>query len=68
MNCAICDKPILEHQLSTVRETWLINGGFGSVPDSAIVHLLCDNAEIRRLKLDRVPADDLNGRGLRRPA
>jgi hypothetical protein len=39
MICAICDGEADGEEYFTVRQAWLDAGGFGSIPDEAIVHV-----------------------------
>jgi hypothetical protein len=48
MICAICKKPIEAKQLATIRQAWIDAGGWGTIPQEAIVHTRCDAAEKRR--------------------
>jgi hypothetical protein len=43
--CAICGEAADGEQYFTVRESWIQAGGFGSIPDEAIVHVRCDDRE-----------------------
>ena len=43
--CAICGKT--GGGLFTVRQLWIDNGGWGSIPPEARVHVSCDNKEQR---------------------
>lgn len=38
MVCSICGKEFKKKESVTVREAWLKAGGFGSIPDHAVVH------------------------------
>lgn len=49
MLCAICSQPLKDDELSTVRQKWLDAGGYGQVPDEAIVHQVCDEKEEGKL-------------------
>lgn len=59
MNCAICGKEFGEGQYSTVRETWLKAGGWGDIPDAAIVHPACDQDEMAKIKSGKVKLSDI---------
>jgi hypothetical protein len=39
IRCAICGRVA---RVSTIRQRWIDGGGFGPVPDAAIVHPACD--------------------------
>jgi hypothetical protein len=47
-SCAICGRPFEGTTVTTIRQAWIDAGGWGSIPDHAIVHARCDKAEIRR--------------------
>jgi hypothetical protein len=46
--CAICGERFKKCERQTVRESWLKGGGFGQVPQEAVVHDACDKNEQRR--------------------
>ena len=56
MTCAICKK---ETKFLTVRESWLMAGGFGELPDKARVCPSCDQKEHRKLKAGKVKLDQI---------
>ena len=43
--CPICGKTGGDRRIFTIRESWIQAGGFGSIPDSAWVHIRCDDKE-----------------------
>lgn len=43
--CAICGKPMVGKQMTTIRELWIKLGGYGAIPPEAIVHVKCDDRE-----------------------
>ena len=47
--CAICGVKADDDSWITVRESWIQAGGFGSIPDEALVHVVCDQREQARL-------------------
>lgn len=51
MKCAICSKDFKPHQKVAIREFWLQSGGFGSIPERAIVHVKCNTDEQHRIKM-----------------
>jgi hypothetical protein len=55
--CAICHQE--GSDLHTVRESWTQAGGWGSIPDAAIVHPACDRKEQRLLKSGRLKLSDI---------
>lgn len=57
--CAICKKTGGKFRLWTVRESWIRAGGSGSIPDSAIVHITCDEKEIAMLEAGKIKLSDL---------
>jgi hypothetical protein len=51
--CGICGKTYVgksHNPTFTVRESWIQAGGWGSIPDAAIVRPTCDVKEQRLLK------------------
>ena len=48
--CGICYRKFRNRDWTTVRQRWLDNGGFGSIPDYAIVHTTCDKEETKERK------------------
>lgn len=59
MKCAICEKVFKKGELSTVREAWVKAGGWGSIPDHAIVHLACDKKEIAKIQSGKIKLADI---------
>jgi len=51
VTCAICESKAKKGEYFTVRQRWLNAGGFGRIPDSAIVHVKCDEKEQKTAKL-----------------
>lgn len=56
IKCAICGK---ETSISTIRESWILAGGFGTIPPGALVHPACDVKEQRKLKAGKIELSDL---------
>ena len=56
MKCHLCDKRV---PALTVRESWVQSGGFGSIPDEAVVCPSCNSKEQRRLSAGTVKLSDL---------
>jgi hypothetical protein len=59
MECAICKKEFRGKQLSTVRESWIKAGGWGSIPEGAIVHPACDKSEMVQIENGKIKLSDL---------
>lgn len=49
--CPICGRRFKQGEWATIRELWIRRGGFGSIPPEAVVHIMCDKNEIRRMSL-----------------
>ena len=45
MECAICQKPFKDDDVTTIRQSWIDLGGYGKIPKYAIVHVHCDKVE-----------------------
>lgn len=54
MQCAICKKEFKEGEYSTVRQSWIKAGGWGDIPDDAIVHPACDQREMSQIDSGKV--------------
>jgi len=59
MTCAICGKEFKKNEEATVREAWLKAGGFGSIPDHAVVHPACDARETNDLNTGKIKLADI---------
>lgn len=57
--CAICNQPFQRSEESTVRQSWIEAGGWGTIPVAAIVHPRCDAIEMNRIKFGLVRLSDL---------
>jgi predicted transcriptional regulator len=51
--CAICGVQADGQQYFMVRESWIRAGGFGSIPDEAIVHVRCDESYAGEIVMSR---------------
>ena len=60
MRCGICGKESRRpRDIWTVRKAWVQAGGWGTILESAIVHLDCDAQEQRKLTYHQIELSDL---------
>jgi len=59
MDCAICKNSFKVNDLTTIRESWILDGGWGTIPESAIAHPACDSREQKDLKSGKIKLSDL---------
>ena len=53
MNCFFCGETIKDTDFTTVAQVWLLAGGYGKIPDCAIIHVECDKKQMTILDKKR---------------
>lgn len=59
MECAICKIKFKSDEASTIRQSWIDAGGWGRVPEFAVVHPKCDSKEQKMIKQGKMKLENL---------